>query len=206
MIDNWDRDQEKLWDSVQTLSGVDDDQAKAVFKAVIERSLRQIGFFTSYIHNIPLKLPSKECIQLLKDLDKQIKKKIEHEDGQAFELLVEYIDELSNLAEADSKVTRKKWLASIIKDSCQQQNNPSKTRNREYPVPSFEVKESPPAYYTPNEVARRLGVSDQTVRRMCDKGKFPGSYQTDGGHWKIPIEALITSEEKSEAERHDFTY
>ncbi|WP_088103100.1 hypothetical protein [Halalkalibacter urbisdiaboli] len=34
------------------------------------------------------------------------------------------------------------------------------------------------------------------VRRMCDRGKFPGAYQTDGGHWNIPKNVLITTEEQ----------
>ncbi|MEZ7171754.1 helix-turn-helix domain-containing protein [Sporosarcina sp. OR05] len=31
-----------------------------------------------------------------------------------------------------------------------------------------------------------LHVSDQTIRRMCDAGKFPDATRTEGGHWRIP--------------------
>lgn len=45
-------------------------------------------------------------------------------------------------------------------------------------------------------MAKKLGLSGQTVRRLCDKGKFEGAYKTDGGHWKIPQDAFITTNEQ----------
>jgi excisionase family DNA binding protein len=40
--------------------------------------------------------------------------------------------------------------------------------------------------YSSTEAAEILGVSDQTIRRWCEKRKYPDAYQTDGGHWRIP--------------------
>jgi excisionase family DNA binding protein len=40
--------------------------------------------------------------------------------------------------------------------------------------------------YTTSEAAEILHVSDQTIRRMCEAGKFLGATRTDGGHWRIP--------------------
>lgn len=51
-------------------------------------------------------------------------------------------------------------------------------------------------FYTPSQVAKKLGLSGQTIRRMCEKGKFPEAYQTDGGHWKIPKHLFITTDEQ----------
>ncbi|MCJ7842523.1 SNF2 helicase associated domain-containing protein [Lederbergia sp. NSJ-179] len=53
-------------------------------------------------------------------------------------------------------------------------------------------------YYTPNEVAKKLGLSDQTIRRMCERGSFEGAYKTEGGHWKIPEDIFITTREQDE--------
>lgn len=48
-----------------------------------------------------------------------------------------------------------------------------------------------------------LGVSDQTIRRMCERGKFKGASRAGGdGHWRIPEENFITtSEQDKKAER-----
>jgi excisionase family DNA binding protein len=39
--------------------------------------------------------------------------------------------------------------------------------------------------HTSTEVTEIIGVSDQTIRRWCEQGKYPGAYQTKGGHWRI---------------------
>ena len=40
--------------------------------------------------------------------------------------------------------------------------------------------------------ARLLGLSPETVRRMCRNGRIPGAVQPSGreGHWKIPLESI----------------
>lgn len=50
--------------------------------------------------------------------------------------------------------------------------------------------------YAPKEVAEIIGVSAQTVRRMCENGKFPEATKTYGGHWRIPTHYFdVTLEE-----------
>lgn len=37
------------------------------------------------------------------------------------------------------------------------------------------------------EAAKRLGYSDDKIRRMCEAGKFPNAARDgSGGHWRVP--------------------
>lgn len=47
--------------------------------------------------------------------------------------------------------------------------------------------EEPIIFLTTSEVAKRRGVSTQTIRNMCEAGKIPGAERTSGGHWRIPL-------------------
>jgi excisionase family DNA binding protein len=203
MIDVREQEQEKLWDSILTLANIDTEQAKVVFKAVIERSLRHVGMFTPLVSDIPLRLPDNEYVELLKNLEKKINNHLLHkEEEKAYELLVEYIEALSDLTESDSKVIRRRLLASILRRQRTQKpaSVPYHLTGKEATIPTIMISndEDGSLFYKPKEVAKRLGVSDQTVRRMCERGKFPGAYQTDGGHWKIPKDAFITTEEQDQ--------
>lgn len=116
MIDVREQEQEKLLDSILTLANIDKEQAKVVFKAVIERSLRHVGMFTPFVASIPLRLPNHEHVQLLKSLEKQINKHFaQKEEEKAYEFLVEYIEVLSDLTETDSKIIRRRLIASILR-------------------------------------------------------------------------------------------
>ncbi len=47
------------------------------------------------------------------------------------------------------------------------------------------------AIYGTIDVARRLGYSDDQIRRMCEAGRFPGSYRAGvGTQWRIPESAV----------------
>ncbi|WP_161493888.1 helix-turn-helix domain-containing protein [Virgibacillus necropolis] len=63
------------------------------------------------------------------------------------------------------------------------------------PTPTAQIETN---YLTSSEVAKKLRLSGQTIRRLCDKGKFEGAYKTDGGHWRIPKDAFITTTEQDE--------
>lgn len=44
-----------------------------------------------------------------------------------------------------------------------------------------------PSWLSTTDAARLLGVSPDTVRRMCDKSYFPGAWRIGhAGHWHIP--------------------
>ena len=47
-----------------------------------------------------------------------------------------------------------------------------------------------PRYVTPKAVAEAFGVSRRTVVRHCQEGVIQGAVKTsDGGEWRIPMEA-----------------
>ncbi len=48
-------------------------------------------------------------------------------------------------------------------------------------------------WYTPSEVARRVGVSRQTVVEWLEQGRLDGEL-TPGGHHRIPASAFVDGE------------
>lgn len=57
-----------------------------------------------------------------------------------------------------------------------------------------------------SQVARRLSVSRDTVRRMAERGAFPGAYTVGAGtrrYWKIPETALSDVRSVSELTEAD---
>ncbi|QHS23773.1 helix-turn-helix domain-containing protein [Virgibacillus sp. MSP4-1] len=199
MMDVREKEQEKLWDSILTLANIDKEQAKVVFKAAIERSFRSFDMFTPFISRIPLKVPDCEHVQKFKQIEKQVMSHLtQKQEDKAYELLVEYIDTLSGLTEFNSTIIRRRLIASLLKEKHQPAPMADQIAKKDAGIPALTISKEgeESSYYTPKEVSKKLGISDQTVRRMCDRGKFPGAYQTDGGHWKIPKEDFITTEEQ----------
>ncbi|SFQ38233.1 helix-turn-helix domain-containing protein [Salibacterium halotolerans] len=59
-----------------------------------------------------------------------------------------------------------------------------------------------PNRYSTGEAAEILGVSSETVRKMCDAGRFPEAERTNGGHWRIPDTYFkVTLQEAREADQ-----
>ena len=52
-------------------------------------------------------------------------------------------------------------------------------------------------YVSSGQMAKVLGCSMDTVSRYCRDGLLPGSFQTMGGHWRIPRKFF----EQAEAEK-----
>jgi len=55
-------------------------------------------------------------------------------------------------------------------------------------------------FYSCSEVAKKLGLNEQAIGRMCEQGKFKGAKGSDDkeGHWLIPQENFITTNEQDE--------
>lgn len=196
-----DYEQDKIWESVQTLISIDGEQAKTVLKVAIERSLQILGMRIPVISTLTLKTPSIDAVVHLKQIEKQMREAYQQqEEVQTYEWLVDYIDLLSQLSNDEPHMIRKRLLASLL--SFNNQKKRQRLQLRKYRLNEamrpaiYLTQEREMAFYTPKEVAGKLGLSDQTIRRMCDKGKFKGAYQTDGGHWKIPKDAFITTPEQ----------
>lgn len=195
--------QDKMWESIQTLASVDSEQAIAVCKAAIERTLRQFDNSQS-VSALQLSLPSKEDIDRLRNIEHHmIDARLHQNQKKTLEWLVEYVEQISLMSEDDSQTIRKKMLASLL---LSKQRRKKRVRHIKLVangqlLQHDQLFKQAAMYSTPNEIAKKLGLSDQTIRRMCEKGKFEGAYQTDGGHWKIPQDIFITtSEQDKEAE------
>lgn len=64
----------------------------------------------------------------------------------------------------------------------------------------FSSKLRPEAFpneYTTGDAATILGVSKETIRRMCDTGRFPDAHKTNGKHWRIPSKYFKISPEEA---------
>ncbi|WP_404406235.1 helix-turn-helix domain-containing protein [Jeotgalibacillus malaysiensis] len=104
------------------------------------------------------------------------------------EKLVEYLDGIVDFLSVDhahAAQLRKYYFSPLIRVAANSDQQVSLEES-----PSREISKE---FYTSSETALILGVSDQTVRRMCDNGKFPEANRTDGGHWRIPAKYFKVS-------------
>lgn len=191
MIPTIDQEQEKLWASVETLSTINTEQAEAVLKTTVERSLSQMGFTTPAISSLSLKIADPQSVLDLHQIEQKIKHQLKNKDRElAYELLIDYLSKLSEMTDKDPSVIHKKLIASLMANSAKNSLRASLV-NR--PIRHQKTENS---FYSPSEAAEKIGLSDQTIRRMCEKGKFAGAYKTDGGHWRIPKANFITTDQQ----------
>ncbi|MCQ2011672.1 MAG: helix-turn-helix domain-containing protein [Sporolactobacillus sp.] len=195
MMRTIDYEQIEMWDSVQTLSKINREQAKVVLKATIERSFRQVGIVLPKLSGRSLRLPEQNELNQLKQLEKKLNNAAEQQKIND-DLLAEYIDGLIQLTANNQPQFRKAVTVSLLK-----QRRIKRRINRTAPMQAIMIsslKGETKPFYTPKEVGKKLGLSDQTIRRLCEKGKFSAAYQTEGGHWRIPRDAFITTSKQDE--------
>lgn len=174
---------------------------------------------------IPSSKPIDEkLIKRMQQLNEQMRELTErHDNLKAKFAIIDYIDTLSKVLGSNGKdELRKKIWASLINLPIKE--TPSKRpfylksqkattshletiksiRNKAKRNGTFRKNDEKEASfvplsvqtYAPKEVAEIIGVSAQTVRRMCEDGKFPEATKTYGGHWRIPTHYFnITLEE-----------
>lgn len=195
MMRTIDYDQIEMWDSVQTLSKINREQAKVVLKVTIERSFRQVGVVLPELSSLSLKLPEQDELNQLKQLEKKLNNAAEQQKIND-DLLAEYIDGLIQLTATNQPKFRRAVTVSLLK-----QGRIKRRINRTaytQPIMIASLKEETKPFYTPKEVGKKLGLSDQTIRRLCEKGKLAEAFQTEGGHWRIPRDAFITTSKQDE--------
>ncbi|MFD1031893.1 helix-turn-helix domain-containing protein [Metaplanococcus flavidus] len=191
-----DREHEKLWESIETLANIDEEQATIVFKLAVERSLREIDSFTPTISAIPLSLPDHETLLKMKQLDRNIRRALnDRKREQAYEFLLDYIDLLSQATGENPEHVKRKMISSVLAKRSPRRAAHLTARHSPKPRKNTDTES---LFYSTTEAARKLGLSDQTIRRMCEKGKFSEARQTEGGHWRIPKAAFITTAEQDE--------
>ncbi|MFD1067805.1 helix-turn-helix domain-containing protein [Oceanobacillus locisalsi] len=196
-----DEEQELLWDAVEELIQYDKLKAQAVLKAAIERLFIQLNMSTTLISDLHLSIQNEESIQAIRCLDNEIRKKtVEYISEPSYETILNYIEKISEMTE-NPQVIYKKIVASIW---IEEKNQPHYIMERK-PAYLHEIEENDEnstagenkkKFYTTSEAANKLGLSDQTIRRMCERGKFKRVYRSEGGHWRIPEDNFVTTREQ----------
>lgn len=172
------REEELLWDTVTLLKDQNlMENALALFKSLIERTFSTLKVPTQFLEELKINTPTNEMVSQIRSLDKEIYQALKDDNTlQAYEYLVDYIEELS---EVIPESNRKKIIAKFLFTHYLNDT----TKEVIVPIPLEVERED---VFTSTEAAEIIGVSDQTIRRWCEKGKYPDAYQTEGGHWRIP--------------------
>lgn len=205
-VARWNTDEE-LWRTALTLTKEHHYlDAFSVIKAIAVQTVQTIGGHLSF-PSLPTpekkKLDETEILYM-SALSKQISEYVKKKDTeQAAELTTEYLDRFVHLladSPKEAEELHRKLLKSFIATKLSRDKNSviiykgssspllGKVRRLEskaWEVRDAHLEEATTDYYTTSEAAEIGGVSDQTIRRWCEKGKFPEAYQTVGGHWRI---------------------
>lgn len=173
-----------LWDAASVLIHVNcPDLAPPILRKAIESSFAGLDHPLDFLNDVTIKIPSEEQIQSLKAFDSAISQALKNGNfDEAGDRYAQYLDALEDIFEGEEgHELKKKLFGQLLKSSYKAKET------------SGQVKENAAAYttakrtaYTTSEAAEIINVSDQTIRRMCEKGKFPDAYKTEGGHWRVP--------------------
>ncbi|MDO3409814.1 helix-turn-helix domain-containing protein [Saccharibacillus sp. CPCC 101409] len=146
--------------------------------------------------DLPIDLPSPELTRSIRRIDQQIRRSWTDKNiEQAYVQLLEYIRLLLELVqEADKEELQNRIVAKLLASRFNEIS--TQEAGSRFSAVKIEV-------HTSSEAAEILGVSDQTVRRWCDRGKYPEAYQTDGGHWRIPKKYFKITLDQAR-NRHEF--
>jgi excisionase family DNA binding protein len=194
-LTRWQADQ-GLWQSALTLvRGQHHRDAFEVMKAIAVQTVQSVGGNISFgaFPALQKQLDEKEILymqSLSNEIAESVKKR---EKDKAAELTAEYLDRFVHLlSETDREADdlHKELLKGFIEYRITESQGKRHIRISTYKAPSkisvASVELEKGAYVTSREAAEIGGVSDQTIRRWCEKGKFPEAFKTDGGHWRIP--------------------
>jgi excisionase family DNA binding protein len=201
-VTKWNTDEE-LWRTALTLTKerhyLD---AFSVIKAIAVQTVQTIGgklTFPSLLTPETKTLDETEILYM-KALSKQISEYVEKRDSdQVAELTTEYLGRFVHLladTPKEAEELHRKLLKSLIESKLDRGRDSVIIYKSSSPLRRFEsnvlverdthMEEAKNDFYTTSKAAEIGGVSDQTIRCWCEKGKFPDAYQTEGGHWRIP--------------------
>lgn len=206
---------EKLWETAQIL--VADNKTEQAEIVIHSIASHVVGRYSGKpVEEVILKPTSKkefkvEVLISMKELSKEVSLLVKNQHFEsAQEKVLEYLDGIVSLLTSSYEEElrlRRFYLKNLIHISKPQRDR-GLSNSGQYIAyesslsePILSTISSPVSTaletYTTSEVAGILNVSDQTIRRMCDAGKFPGATRTDGGHWRIPKEHFKVSREQS---------
>lgn len=191
------RDQEDLllWDAASELIRLGNTElAIPVLREAVRGSFSMMQEPLKFLDKIAIKIPTEEQIQSLKAYDSAILQALIHRSfDEAGDRYSRYIDALQDLfEEGESEEMKKKLFGQLLKASYESQEPSSLVHEQVAPYTTAES-----TAYTTTEAAEIINVSDQTIRRMCEKGKFPEAYKTGGGHWRVPKKHFMVSLEQA---------
>ncbi|TYS17719.1 helix-turn-helix domain-containing protein [Rossellomorea vietnamensis] len=196
-ITKWQTDQ-GLWQSALTLvRSRHYTDAAEVIKAIAAQTVQSIGGTISFqSFPTPTKKLEEEEVLYMQALSKEIAQLAEErKKDKVAELTTEYLDRFVHLlseTKRDSDYLHRELLKGLIEFKLTSQEKhfklvkTVKTFDKSTLPKTVSVEFEKAGYVTPSEAAVIGGVSDQTIRRWCEKGKFPEAFKTDGGHWRIP--------------------
>lgn len=173
-----------LWDAaLELIRSGSPDLAIPVLRKAIKGSFSAIQGPLEFLNQVTIQTPSQEQIQSLKAYDTATQQALKHRNfDEAGDRYDQYIKALQAIfEEGESDEMRKRLFGRLLKTSYESQ--PATGLVHEQATP-YTIAES--QVYTTTEAAEIINVSDQTIRRMCEKGKFPEAYKTEGGHWRVP--------------------
>lgn len=201
----WNADEE-LWEVTLTLIREENYlNAFSVIKTIAIQTFQSIGMKLP-LANFPT--PKKKTLDeaeilYMKALSKQISETVEKNDyDQEAEFTAEYLDRFVYLltetqgdSESLHRILLKLLIQSKIKPEIDKRimytntgdpGNSIQPENNGWEIREVQMQEGKMDCYTTSEAAKIGDVSDQTIRRWCEKGRYPNAYQTEGGHWRIP--------------------
>ncbi|WP_019413117.1 helix-turn-helix domain-containing protein [Paenisporosarcina sp. TG20] len=200
-LTKWQTD-EGLWNSALTLiKGQHYTDANEVVKAIAVQTVQSIGGTIS-IDTFPThhkQLDEKEILYM-QSLSREISELVGRRDkNKVAELATDYIDHFIQLLTENHKEAdylHKQLLKGFIKTQLLESHRKHYKfirGGKMYANSIFQglgVESEKGEFVTSTEAAEIGGVSDQTIRRWCEKGKFPEAFKTEGGHWRIPDKYL----------------
>ncbi|WP_054029167.1 helix-turn-helix domain-containing protein [Bacillus sp. FJAT-28004] len=168
-------------------------ESEAVFKAMLDRTLLRLQLPASIIEDHEFSVPDNPTLEQIGEWDLQTQYLLK--SGKYEEAMVSFTKMLpliSGLAKVEPSDLIAQILTAILEASNQ--------TNKYFAPAAIMVREiatdTENKYCTTSQAAERLGIHVQSVRRLCEAGRFRGAYQTDGGHWRIPNTAFRTTEEQ----------
>lgn len=203
---------EKLWETARILA--EEHKTEESIAVVSSIASHVLGRYSGKYVELSLKNPVKkelesEQFRSMKELSKNIAVLMEKgQEDEVREKALDYIDGIVSILASnpeEEKKLRRSFLKHFVRIKSDLQpeilynHAPSlsgtafepfsshlylEAGTQDYDSPS--KSHSKEGTYTTSEAAEILHVSDQTIRRMCDAGKFPEASRTDGGHWRIP--------------------
>lgn len=192
----------RLWDSVELLYRDNHfEEAESVIKKIMQDTFRKVDF-PDLIRSIDHIQLQDNNISKMRDLDLEIKQLLQQNEVRtAKNLFAEYVNLLLSMVREKNREHLVKQIVAELVDKNTSVNNEGMVYTNKSALTNSkgrsDIKRMGIATYTTEQAAKIMGVSSQTIRRWCDQGYFPGAFQTNGGHWRIPRSHFKVTFEKA---------